>query len=598
MLKINYLYVRRICTLFLGVFVYVCANAQMPKWVIAPKYDSLYVKVDKCLLQTDSLGFSILWTMDGKRLFRTEHQIMPFKDGVSVICNKDKNEIVGVVDTSGMFTKFPAVEIAYEHPYFENEYLLCQEKGKYVYFKKDGTKASFPASVRSYPFYNGFAAYMTFDQIEKNKEPYYGYYRTDNGKMKYRTFKNGAEKEMDYKTIRFLSNIGANGKAVAIIRNKLYWFDPSSESFEPLLWGNEEQEKKRHLVLFYDYDEGYFIKQPKDTFKVFAKYGKNQLASLQFDRKLRPAKFVFDGETEIFEESKPLEYKYVSGLSSYAEGKKHGLATISSQVLPTQFEDTGLIYGNKAFVKLNGHWGLIEIIPDLKYSLRLNKGEDVAFRHQKFETQIRLDLPADISAKDARIDVPDSTGCMLDKTSRETKDTESGNFVTYHCVLNIPKSLPDTITTIVYSPVNVSYDGIRLFDVPLSINAWHLKYYNVDPIESETSISNGIASFTININAQKNAGESDYPFEVKIEADSVVVNYEKISETRYKCVVSNLQEGENSLNILITEKGCPPSIFPFEIYYTKPAPTEMKEEEVVIRKKIPAVKKPVLRLEI
>ena len=61
----------------------------------------------------------------------------------------------------------------------------------------------------------------------------------------------------------------------------------------------------------------------------------------------------------------------------------------------------------------------------------------------------------------------------------------------------------------------------------------------------------------------------------------MILKYEKISETRYKCIVSNLQEGENNLNIFVTEKGCPPSIFPFEITYQK----KRKQEAVVIRKR-------------
>lgn len=271
---------------------------------------------------------------------------------------------------------------------------------------------------------------------------------------------------------------------------------------------------------------------------------------------------------------------------------------MDKQILPLQFDEIGLLYDNKAFVKCKGRWGIIEVIPGLDYSLKLNKGQDVAFRHQTFETQIRLDLPSQISAKDAKIDIPASSGCIIDKTSRETKDTESSNFVLYNYSLNIPENLSDTMINITYSPVSVSYDGISLFERPIDIKAWHLKYYNVDPIESETSISNGVASFTININAQKNVGESDYPFEVRIEADSVYVQYEKISEARYKCLVSNLQEGDNNLNILVTEKGCPSSVFPFEVYYTKPVPKKKTQEAVVVRKKSPQVPKPATRIDL
>ena len=203
--------------------------------------------------------------------------------------------------------------------------------------------------------------------------------------------------------------------------------------------------------------------------------------------------------------------EYETSLQSYNDGIKKGLIDDGIKVLPPQFTSVELMYGRKAFVKLDDKWGIVEILPNIGYTISINKGEDIAFRHQKFETQIRLDLPPVISAKEARIDISDTTGCSIDKTSRETKDTESGNFVVYDCSLTIPHSLPDTITTITYSPVVVTYDGLTMFDIPVNVRAWHLKYYNVDPIDSETTIENGVASFIININAQRNVGEGDYP---------------------------------------------------------------------------------------
>ena len=43
--------------------------------------------------------------------------------------------------------------------------------------------------------------------------------------------------------------------------------------------------------------------------------------------------------------------------------------------------------------------------------------------------------------------------------------------------------------------------------------------------------------------------------------------------------------------IFVTEKGCPSSIFPFEITYTKPVPKKKEKEKVVIRKKSAEAKK-------
>lgn len=105
-----------------------------------------------------------------------------------------------------------------------------------------------------------------------------------------------------------------------------------------------------------------------------------------------------------------------------------------------------------------------------------------------------------------------------------------------------------------------------------------MKYCDIDPIESETSISDGVLSFIVNINAQCNVGESDYPFDIKIEADYNFVEQEKLSETRRKILVSNLQEGLNNLNIYVIETRCPTSIFPFEIFYSKPVPKKKQKE--------------------
>lgn len=588
---------KQIITALISLFIWCNALAQLPQWVIMPDYDQISVKVDDTLLETDSLGTTALWTLDGKCLFRTNNHIQPFNEGVAVVTKKGINELVGVVNLFGEFTEMPHLQIAYNHPYFEDGYLICHDSNGYVYFKRDGSRVTLTPSLKSYPFNGGYAPFFTYDQPEKHKDPYYGYYRADGEKMKYRMLDKNGEKEIDPKTISFLSGIGVNNKGVAVIKNKLYLFNPDTDLFEPFLYGDEDSEKKRHLTLNGDYEK-YFLNIPDDTIEIVAKYGKNQLAILQFDKELRPISFTFNNDKQEFTKPLKQEHKYSADIKAYGSGPTYGIASLDNQILPQQFEEVGLLYDNKAFVKSKGRWGIIEILPGLDYSLKLNKGQDVAFRHQTFETQIRLDLPAQISAKDARIDIPTSSGCIIDKTSRETKDTESGNFVVYNCSLNIPEALPDTMTNITYSPVSISYDGISLFDKSINIVAWHYKRYNVDPIDSETSIKDGVASFTINVNVDKNSGERDYPFDVKIEADSVAVQYEKLSETRYKCFVSNLQEGNNNLNILVTEKGCPPSVFPFEVYYTKPVPKKKTQESVVVRKKSPQVPKPAVRIDL
>lgn len=586
---------KRYLLTFICVMVAAGIRGQLPKWLINPSNDTIFVKIDNELLQTISDGESSLWSMDGKLLYKTSEDILPFSNGMATIVKKNQHKIMGAVDQAGKFISLPDLPIVYDNAYFEDGFLLSKNNDEYIYFKQDGSKADFPAITRAYPFHKGYASYFTYENMKKKKDPHYGYFKVNGKDIEYKINNNNNIKNLESKDIQFLSSIGDNGKGIAVINNKLYEFLPETETFEPLVWNDDDAEKKRQLTVDGDQD---FIDIQADSLTIHAKYGKNKTAVLKFNQELRPEEILFgENKIQIMSDATP-SFNYSSELTTYRDKKAYGLSTSSKKVVPSQFEEVGLRFGRKAFVKLNGKWGLLEIIPNLDYSIKINKGEDIAFRHQKFETQVRLDLPSEITAQNANIDIPESTGLILDKTSRESKDTESGNFVTYNCTLNIPESLPDTITTITYEPIKVSYGGMFLFEVPITVKAWHYKYYNVDPIESETSISDGVASFTININAQRNSGESDYPFDVKIEADSADISCEKLSETRYKCLVSNLQEGVNNINILVTEKGCPPSIFPFEVFYTKPVPRKKTKEAVVVRKKSPQEQNSPVRIEL
>ena len=221
-----------------------------------------------------------------------------------------------------------------------------------------------------------------------------------------------------------------------------------------------------------------------------------------------------------------------------------------------------------------------------KFKISINKDRPIDFKHQKYETTIRLDMPKIISASKTWIEVDPKTGCEIDMQSEEKKETSFGNTVQYKCFLTIPESLPDIMynderNEISY-PTRVFYDGLKSPIIPYKVMAWHWKYFNVDEIESERSISQGILSFSFNINAERSPGEAAYPtnVEIKTESDSLYCELEKISETRYKCKVFNLIEGNNTIVVQVKEEGCPPASFPFDVTYTKPVAKTRNKPEV------------------
>ena len=297
---------------------------------------------------------------------------------------------------------------------------------------------------------------------------------------------------------------------------------------------------------------------------------KKEYIKFIFDKFLKPTKIYYIDRVVSYNENKIQEAEYLSPFTPLkTEEGKLGLRYNDIKVLPPQFDEVGLCVNNFATVKANDKWGMLEYDTNLKYKLIMHGGKDIAFRHKEVATTIKLELPSIISADKCSFEIDKQYGCNIDKISLETKNTENGNYVQYDCILTIPDSLPDKITNIQY-PVQIRYDGLQYPIVPLNVKAWHYKYINVDLEESETSLNDRDVSFTINISADKQPGENDYPFEIKIDADTLQSEIIKISETRYKCKLYQLAEGLNEVNINIIENGCPPSIFPFEITYTKP----------------------------
>ena len=108
----------------------------------------------------------------------------------------------------------------------------------------------------------------------------------------------------------------------------------------------------------------------------------------------------------------------------------------------------------------------------------------------------------------------------------------------------------------------------------------------------------------LNIHAERYPDEPVYPVNVSIVADTLQYELEKVSESRYKCKVWTIGEGTTNIVVQLTEQGCPPAPYSFEVTYVKPAPkTKSKpatKENIVIRRKPkPApVAKPTPHLEI
>lgn len=560
-------------------------NAQMTRWIMQPGYDKIYIASGAPLLISDSLDTSSIWSIKGKKIAVTNDVIHPFKEGLSVTTKKNSEEITGFFNSQGKFTSLKNYSVTYDEPFFRDGFLLVQSNNRYCFININGEEERFGYYAKMYPFNNGFATCFTYEQVDKLKNPYYTYVTADNSPITF-SYNN---KVFDKKDVEFLSSVNDEGVGIAIIKHKVYLFDKNARKLEPVFANKTETNIKRQVSVDGELNE--YLMDMKDSIIIRGKGSKTEFVRFNFDKFLRPTKIYYADRTEEYKHKTVKAEKYSSPFSPFKSNEKYGLNYKDETVLPEQFDEIGFCLNDFAVVRIDDKWGMLTFDPNLKYRLIMHNGKDIAFRHKDVATTIKLELPVIISADKCRFDVDEKHGCIIDKISLETKNTENGNYVQYNCNLTIPDSLPDVITEIQY-PVQITYDGLKYPIVPIKTKAWHYKYINVDLDETETTLEQGNVSFTINISADKQPGENDYPFEVEIKTDSLQTELAKISETRYKCKLFALAEGINNVNINILENGCPPSVFPFEITYIKPVKKSRNKpevkEEVKIEKKVKA----------
>lgn len=576
------------------------SEAQIAQWKIAPAYDNMFIAAGTDLIITDSLDFqTALWTLDGTCLARTDGDIHPFRDSIAVTTKRGTVAFRGFYTDSGVFipVKGGPFHVARSFPYLSGGQLLVEEpdNGFYRYVNAEGSPSA-RSFVEAYPLFNGFASCWYYANPEKMRDlcpclltdellvvPF-----SFNGKMI-------APSDVD-----FISSVNDEGIGVVVAKKKVYLFHAEDQSLSALGPTEDSFNLKEQAKMELDFVQAYH--QDSDTTWTFgAKCAKAGFVQIWFDLMKRPTIIRYVDREKHFEKQEREVREFESPLRATIEDGKYGISWDGQEQLPPQFDDFPACFGEKAIVRVDGKYGMLQIQRDDHFQLSLYKGKDIPFMHQTFETTIRLDLPSYIPAEKSSLDVNPSSGCEVDLTSGESKNTQYGNYVQYNCVLRIPESLFEDSTTELVYPARVLYQGLESSTIPIKANAWHYRGYLVDIIDSETILEKGSLSFTFNVSAERTQDEI-YPTTVNIQSDSLSFSLERYSEFRYKCRVQELHEGLNNIVIQVIEQGCPPVSFPFEITYTKPVAKSKNqpqvEEEVVIKKKESRpVKKTIPRVE-
>ena len=542
------------------------ASGQVAQWLIRPEYDTISFAEGADRVVTDSSGVSIFWTFDGRRVLATDDYVCPFIDGVAVTVKKGAGFVTGFYDLEGVFTPIEKerYKIQGDIQGFSDGYLLLRDRisRNYFYIDKKGRFSSV-GFLQATPFRNGLASCNLFSNQEKMKDPVFALLNANLTPMSF-SFNN---KEFSPDDIDFISSVNDEKVGVLIHKKKVYLLHAEDLSLTLLCGQNGEQNPKTQAKLQDEVNQVRIMGEDA-SFMIPAKCGKEGVVLLHFDahRVLRSIDYV-DG-TKTFADKNETARIYRSPAAPFGKGP-YGLRQGETEILPPQFDEAPFCFDDKAMVKKDGKYGLLKMYPEEPVSLSLYKGRDIPFKHQTFETFVRLDLPQVVSSGDAVLDVNPESGCTLDMTSAEMKDTPFGNYVQYNCTLQIPQNLRDDEMTEVVYPACIRYDGFVSPAYEIKAKAWHFKYINIDINNSDVILDEGNVSFIIDISADRAAGE-EYPLKLSVTADTLAVDYEKLSETRYKCKVMALAEGINNIVIEVTEQGCPTTSYPYEIVYTKP----------------------------
>lgn len=575
---------RKITLFFLCFWSLTDTKAQIAKWLIPPSYEKIQMADGIDAVMTEASGVKTVWTMDGQQLFSCKDELFPFKEGIALSVKKGTSQTLAAYKQNGEKVLIEGCNVAQNYPYYSNGKLLVKKGEYYRFVDTEGTVRE-GKYTNAYPYFNGYATCETYSNFEKLKDPYH-LLIDKNGTLV--NFYN-QDKLIDNSDLQFVSSINDENVGIVVAKSKVFFFNGVSKELSPVFAKNAPNPNLKEQVRLISDIEDSFLQISDSTYVLIAKYGKNDTVSICFDTMKRPV-YIKRNDAVQFYKNKSLPKKiYESNLTKKKDGDSFGLDwNNAEEMLPPQFDKIITCFADKALVELKGKSGMLRIIKDESFKLRMNKGDAIAFRHQKFETSVRADFPTFLQADNVNIEIDSKSGCDIDKTSKSHKNTENGNFVEYNCVLNIPSNLSDEITAIKY-PVIIYYDGLRSSDIPFEVNAWHSKYFVVDVDDSQTTHENGSVSFVFNINADRIASDGVYLTKVNILTDSLNYESERMSDFRYKCKVYSLKEGINNIVIQVIEQGCPPASFPFEVEYHKPVAKSRnkpaQKEQVKIKKK-------------
>ena len=403
-------------------------KAQIAKWLIPPSYEKIQLIPGIDAIITDSADVKAIWTMDGQQLISCKDELFSFKEGIALSVRKGTSQISIAYKQNGDQIKFNDCNVAHNYPYYSNGKLLVHDGSYFRFIDADGNMKE-GKYTSAYPYFNGYATCDTYLNMERQKNSCH-FLLDKNGTPVSFTYQG---KPIDDDDLQFISSVNDEKIGIVVIKSKVFLFNGDSKVLSPVFAKESPSPNLKEQVKLVSELEQCFLQNSDSTYILNAKYGKNDRVSIYFDLMKRPLSIKRNGIEQVYQKTAESTKTYKSNLNIKKEGNHIGLywddKNDNNEILPPQFEEVVACFEDKAFVKLKGKYGMLEIIKDTKFDLKINKGDDIAFRHQKFETSIRADFPTFLLADKVNLEIDPTSGCNIDKTSKNFKNTDHGNFI-------------------------------------------------------------------------------------------------------------------------------------------------------------------------
>jgi hypothetical protein len=551
------------------------AKAQISCWLIKPNYESIDMLYGTENFSADSAGYKVIYSPNGRRLCSVSDRLWDFNNHHAITTIPGTANISAIISDQGRITPVNGMQVA-STPTFSDGYIVVSDGVFYHYMDVNGEVESYQLNYAN-PYSGGYASCMRYFNQRKMKDPIY--LLLDRELQPVTLSYNNHE--FKYSDIDFISSVNVDGVGFIVAKGKLFSFDGQTQELSPVFASDDNSSQAK---ISGDFAQCYQL-VGDSCYVLTTQCGRHDQVIITFSKELVPLSIQRNDQVSNYRRNNNATISLSTTLiRTTGQDGKYGIKIGDNEVLPPQFEDIPHLYGECAVVKTNNKYGLMRVYPNDGYQLSLNGGNPIPFSHRTTECTLRIDLPPYISSSSTTVDALPNTGITIDKARKEGRDTPEGNYVEYPCVLTIPNGITDTPSRFSY-PLQVVFNGMRAPQTTVSAQAWHYNYYNVILVENEASISQGTLTASFDVSKERNLGDQDYPKTIDLQTNGMRYEIEQVSEIRYKFKLYGLHEGTNTFKATITEEGCPPFYFDFEVEYTRPVANTARPTQANVRRR-------------